>query len=98
MTVRQLNAILRRHEIDPKFWPEFRGIVQEGRLPGKKLWTRMNHVTNFAAARNEIALKLSERYAYEFPPDDYQPPADYQFYELLSPEDIARATSGGCAV
>jgi hypothetical protein len=98
MTIRQLNAILRRHQIHPKFWPEFRGMVQEGLLPGKELWTRMNHVANFRAARDEIALKKSERYAREFPPDDYQPPADYQFYESLNPEDIAQATSGGCAV
>jgi len=98
MTTRHLNAILKRHEVHPKFWPEFRGMVQEGRLPGRELWTRMNHVANFAAARNEIARELSKRYDCEFPPDDYQPPADYQFYESLNPEDIAQARSGGCAV
>ena len=98
MTARQLHAILKRHEIHPQFWPEFRAMVELGQMPGTKLWTRMNHVANFRAARDEIALKLSERYAHEFPPDDYQPPADYQFYESLNPEDIAQATSGGCAV
>jgi len=103
MTTRHLNAILKRHEVHPKFWPEFRGMVQEGRLPGRELWTRMNHVANFAAARNEIARELSKRYDCEFPPDDYEVPEGYDFdmpaeYESLTPEDIALATSGGCAV
>jgi len=38
--VPNLDAILRRHEIDPKFWPEFRAYLEEGVLPGKELQTR----------------------------------------------------------
>ena len=55
MTARQLNAILKRHEIHPKFWPEFRAMVRQGRMPSKELWTRMNHVADYEAARDEIA-------------------------------------------
>jgi len=98
MTARRLHAILKRHEIHPKFWPEFRAMVELGQMPSKELWTRMNHVANFRAARDEIARELSKHYDREYPPDDYQPPADYQFYESLNPDDIAQATSGGCAV
>ena len=32
-----LDTILKRHEIHPKFWPEIRGLVEEGQRPGKEL-------------------------------------------------------------
>jgi len=79
MTARRLHAILKRHEIDPKFWPEFRAMVELGQTPSKELWTRMNHVANFRAARNEIAAELSQGLDHEFPPDDYEVPAGYDF-------------------
>ena len=74
MTARlpNLNAILKRHEIHPKFWPEFRAMVEEGQLPSKELWTRMNHVANYGAARDEIAGGVVQGLDHEFPPDDYQ--------------------------
>ena len=102
MTARHLKAILKRHRIPPKFWPEFRGMVEERRLPGKELWTRMNNVANFRAARSEIAAELSKGFGHEFPPDDYEVPVGYDFnmpaeYESLTPEDVVLATSGGCA-
>jgi hypothetical protein len=102
MTTRRLHAILRRHEIDPKFWPEFRAMVELGQTPSKELWTRMNRMANYEAARSEIAAELSKD-GCEFPPDDYEVPAGYDFdmpaeRESLTPEDIALATSGGCAV
>jgi hypothetical protein len=93
-----LDAIFKRHWIHPKFWPEFRGLVEEGRRPGKALRTRLHHVANYKAALNEIAAELSKGLEHEFPPADYQPPADYPFYESLTPEDIAIVTSPGCAV
>jgi hypothetical protein len=94
MTARRLHAILKRHGIDPKFWPEFRGMVELGLLPSKELWTRMNRVANFRAARSEIVAELSKGIAHEFPPDDYEVPADYGFdmpaeYESLTPEDAS---------
>lgn len=100
MTARlpNLNSILRRHKIDRKFWPEFRGMVEEFRLPSKELWSRMNREANYEAARNEIAHALSGESENPFPPDDYQAPADYQFYESPNPESIGLASSGGCAV
>ena len=79
MTTRRLHAILKRHEIEPKFWPEFRAMVELGQSPSKELWTRMNHVANFRAARNEIATELSKGLDHEFPPDDYEVPEDYDF-------------------
>ena len=47
MNARRLHAILRRHEIDPKFWPDFRAMVELGQNAGKELLTRMNRVANF---------------------------------------------------
>jgi hypothetical protein len=79
MTARRLHAILKRHEIHPKFWPEFRAMVELGQSPSKELWTRMNHVANFRAARNEIATELSKGLDHEFPPDDYEVPEGYDF-------------------
>ena len=79
MTARRLHAILKRHQIDPKFWPEFRAMVELGQTPGKELWTRMNHVANFRAARNEIAAELSKGLDHEFPPEDYEVPEGYDF-------------------
>ena len=91
-----LNDILKRHEIHRKFWPEFRGMVEEFRLPSKELWTRMNSQSNYGAARNEIAQALSKGMEHQFPPDDYEVPAGYDFsmpagnetpeYESLKPE------------
>ena len=98
MTTRRLHTILRRHEIDPKDWPQFRAMVELGLLPSKELLRRLNSVPNYRAARSEIVLALFTENEHEFPPDDYQPPADYQFYESLNPEDTVLATSGGCAV
>ena len=45
-----LNTILKRHKIHPKFWPEIRGLVEEGERPSKELLTRMNRVANYKAA------------------------------------------------
>ena len=58
MNARRLHAILRRHEIDPKFWPEFRAMVELGQHTGKELLARMNGVTNYRAARSEITFAL----------------------------------------
>jgi hypothetical protein len=94
MTTRRLHAILKRHEIDPKFWPDFRAMVELGLLPSRELWTRMNRVANFRAARSEIVAELSKGIAHEFPPDDYEVPAGYDFdmpaeYESLTPKDAS---------
>ena len=101
--VPNLNAILKRHEIHPKFWPEFHSMVEDRQLTSRELWTRMNYVANYRAARSEIAAELSKGWEKQFPPDDYEVPEGYDFdmpaeYESLTPEDIALATSGGCAV
>jgi len=79
MTTRRLHAILKRHEIPPEFWPEFRAMVELGQSPGKELWNRMNRVANFRAARSEIAAELSKGFDHEFPPDDYEVPEGYNF-------------------
>jgi hypothetical protein len=101
MTTRRLHAILRRHKIDPKFWPEFRAMVEIGLNAGKELLARMNNVANYRAARNEIACLLNTGAEHQFPPDDYEVPAGYDFdmpAESLNPEDSVLAASGGCAV
>ena len=50
----KLDTILKRRKIHPKFWPEFHGLVEEGQRPGKDLRTRLNRVTNYKAAFNDI--------------------------------------------
>ena len=98
MTARQLHAILKQHEIDQEFWPEFRAMVELGQTPSKELWRRMNRQSNYEAARSEIARELSKGTECQFPPDDYEVPPGYPLYESLNPEDILATTSGGCAV
>ena len=103
MNARRLHAILKRHEIDPKFWPEFRAMVELGQNTSKELWTRMNRMANYKAARIEIAFALITETEHKFPPDDYEIPAGYDFdmsaeHESLNPEEVVLATSGGCAV
>ena len=101
MTTRRLHAILRRHKIDPKFWPEFRAMVELGLNAGKELLARMNNVANYRAARDEIALTRMTEPKHQFSPDDYEQPAGYDFdmpAESLNPEDSVLAASGGCAV
>jgi len=93
MTARRLHAILKRHEIPAEFWPEFRAMVELGQSPGKELWTRMNNVASFRAARNEIAAELSKGRDHEFPPADYEVPEGYDFYGPAGRESSKSKTS-----
>ena len=68
MTARRLHAILKRHEIDPKFWPEFRAMVELGQTDRQRAWTRMNRVANYRAARSEIAAGCPRRRNTSFRP------------------------------
>ena len=74
----KLDTILNRHEIHPKFWPEFRGLVEEGQRPGKELRTRLNRVANYKAALKDILAELSKGLDHKFPPADYQSPVSYE--------------------
>jgi hypothetical protein len=103
MTTRRLHAILKRHRIRSKFWPEFRAMVELGLCPSKELLSRMNSVANYHAARSEITNELAKETLRHFPPDDYEYPADYDFgvpaeTESFTPEDTVCVASGGCAV
>ena len=96
-----LNAILKRHEIHRKFWPEIRALVEDGQRPSRELRTRLNHVSNYKAAVAEIIHELSKGLDHQFPPPEYRTPANYQLYEesltpeSLTPEDVVLATSAG---
>ena len=85
-----LNAILKRHKIHPKFWPEFHGLLEEGKRPGKELRTRLKYVANFKAALNEGMDELSKPLGYVFA--STQKP---KRYESLKPEDIVLMSSAG---
>lgn len=78
-----LNDILKRHEIHPKFWPEFRRLVEDGKHPGRELRTRLNRVTNYRAALDEVLAELSKPLEHKFPPPITR-------YESLDLEAIAR--------
>jgi len=90
-----LNAILNRHKIHPKFWAEFRALMECGKRPGKELRTRLDHVANYKAALKEAMNELSKPLGYKYATARSQSPAKY---ESLTPEDIVPVTSGGCAV
>ena len=87
-----LNALLKRHKIHPKFWPEMHGLVEEGHRPCKELRTRLHRVSNYKAALNEILAELSKPLKHKFPPADYRSPVSY---ESLRSEDAVLMTSAG---
>ena len=67
-----LNEILRRHAIHPKFHEEFRALVEEGRRPSAELRTRLDCVTNYQAALDEVLAGLSAPLDHQFPPDTFE--------------------------
>ena len=92
-----LDDILKRHEIHRKFWPAIHALVEEGRRPCNELRTRLNHVSNYKAALNEILAELSKPLKHKFPPADYRSPVSYESLRVedIEPEDAAIATSLG---
>mgnify|MGYP006940530525 FL=1 len=86
-----LNAILKKHKIHPKFWPEFHGLIEGNQRPGKELRTRLECVANYKAALNEAMDELSKPLGRKFA-------SAPSHYESLTPEEIVHGTSGGCAV
>lgn len=71
-----LNTILKRHKIHPKFWPEFRAYIEDGVLPGKELQTCLDYVANYKAAEKEAMKAIG--CDHTFPPADYQSPLPYE--------------------
>jgi hypothetical protein len=68
-----LDAILRRHEINRKFWPEIHALVEEGRRPCKELRTRLKCVANYKDALDEILTELSKPLDHKFSPPVTEP-------------------------
>lgn len=81
--VPNLNAILKRHEIHPKFWPDIRAFLEEGVVPDEKLMTRLRRVANYKAAISDAVHEIGNEHT--FPPAGYQSPVPY---ESLRAEDI----------
>jgi len=81
--VPNLDAILNRHEIHRKFWPEIRAAVEEDVRLSDELRTRFNHVANYQAAAKDILAAIPND--HKFPPADYQSPVPY---ESLLADDI----------
>jgi hypothetical protein len=63
-----LNNILKRHGIHPKFHAEFRALVECGVTPGDELRTRLDCVDNYKAALDECLAELSKPLEDQFPP------------------------------
>jgi len=78
-----LNAILKRHKIPPKFWPGLRAFFEEGVQPGKELQSHLDYEANYKAVRREALKEI--KCEHEFPPDDYRSPVPY---ESLLADDI----------
>jgi len=82
MTRQRLNDIIRKHGIHPKFQPEFRAMVEEGKRPSKELLARMDHVANYKAAKREAMAEFTKTVPHKLPP-----PVRYESLDL---ETIAR--------
>ncbi len=72
MTTKQLDSVLKRHKIHPKFRPELRDPVFHGARPGVELRTRLNCVSNYQEALDEVLTIVSQPTAHIFPPAGYQ--------------------------
>jgi hypothetical protein len=68
MTSEKLELILEQHDIHPKFWPEMKALVFDGRRPSAELKTRLNHVLNYKTALDTILAELSKQVKHKFPP------------------------------
>lgn len=90
--VPNLDAILKRHEIDPKFWPEFRAYLEEGVLPGKELQTRLDYLANYKTAEMEAVRNIGN--PHTFPPADYRSPVPYESLLLDDIESESPASAG----
>ena len=87
-----LNTILKRHKIRPKFWPEIRAFIEEGVRPSDELMTRLRRVANYRAAVNEAVHEIG--CDHTFPPDDYRSPVSYESLRLEGIESEALALAG----
>lgn len=64
-----LEKRLAAFDIAPKFFNEFRALVEGGARPSKELRTRLKHVANYKAALDSILAELSQPViAQHFPP------------------------------
>ena len=81
MTRQRLNDIIRKHGIHPKFQPEFRAMVEEGKRPSKELLARMDHVANYKAAKREAMAEFARTSPHKLPP-----PVRYESLDLETVE------------
>jgi len=88
-----LDTILKRHEIAPKFWSEFRAYLEEGTQPGDELLALLHHVANYKAALMEAMHDIEN--PHTFPPADYQSPVPYESLFLESPDESEALASAG---
>ena len=68
MKIRELRAIFDRHQLNPKFWEEFKALVLRGTPPSAELKTRLNHVDNYIEALADVLIALSKPYEQLFSP------------------------------
>ena len=77
MSSKRLEAILKQHAIDKRYWPEMKALVFYGKRPGSALLRRLRNFGNYVECFNSIVTELSEAYWREtgikFPPPDWQP-------------------------
>jgi hypothetical protein len=78
-----LDAILKRHRIHPRFWAEFRAHIEANVQPGDELQACLDHIANYKAALKEAIHAIPCEHT--FAPADYQSPVPY---ESLLLEDI----------
>ena len=94
--VPNLDTILKRHKIHPKFWPEFRAAVEEDVRLGDELRTRLNHVANYqAAAKDILAATGQATTSSRRPITNRRLPYESLLIDDIESEDALLVTSAG---
>jgi len=70
--VPDLEAKLRSFDINPKFFEEFRGLIEEGIRPSQALRTRLARAKKYRACLDSLLTELSQPVAHRFPPQPTQ--------------------------
>ena len=90
-----LDTILERHEIPPKFRAELRAFVEEGTPPSGEMATCLRY--DHHAALKDILAELSKGLEHKFPPPEYRSPVPYEslLADDIKPKATIPLTSGG---
>ena len=95
-----LDTILKRHEIHPKFWPEIPRLRRRGPAPQQGTGDPLEPRDQLQGGLKEILAELSKGLEHKFPPADYQSPVPYESLPVRRHRTRRHCACdfGGCAV